>query len=94
MPGVSISRRETGHSGMTKYQIEDGARHSLRVSGAERWSGERSWINVDWDQLALFVGVPSRERSRLLAFPPARVLGSGLARVAGTSLAKGLKITG
>jgi hypothetical protein len=23
-----ISRRETGHSGMTKYQIEDGARHS------------------------------------------------------------------
>eukprot|EP01043_Picozoa_sp_COSAG02_P036823 COSAG02_NODE_2725_length_8156_cov_3.067271_5_plen_228_part_00 len=29
-----ISRRETGHSGMTKYQIEDGARHSLRVSGA------------------------------------------------------------
>eukprot|EP01043_Picozoa_sp_COSAG02_P115751 COSAG02_NODE_52127_length_309_cov_2.461905_1_plen_63_part_10 len=26
-----ISRRETGHSGMTKYQIEDGARHSLRV---------------------------------------------------------------
>jgi hypothetical protein len=43
---------------------------------------------------ALFVGVPSRERSRLLAFPPARVLGSGLVRVAGTSLAKGLKITG
>jgi hypothetical protein len=61
---------------------------------SQRWSGERSWINVDWDQLALFVGVPSRERSRLLAFPPARVLGSGLARVAGTSLAKGLKITG
>eukprot|EP01043_Picozoa_sp_COSAG02_P008662 COSAG02_NODE_281_length_25776_cov_37.797998_20_plen_62_part_00 len=27
-------RRETGHSGMTKYQIEDGARHSPRVSGA------------------------------------------------------------
>ena len=26
-----ISRRETGHSGMTKYQIEDGARHSPRV---------------------------------------------------------------
>ncbi len=29
-----ISRRETGHSGRTKYQMEDGARHSLRVSGA------------------------------------------------------------
>eukprot|EP01043_Picozoa_sp_COSAG02_P014741 COSAG02_NODE_613_length_19522_cov_13.355249_4_plen_191_part_00 len=34
------SRRETGHSGMTKYQMEDGARHSPRVSGAviRRWA--------------------------------------------------------
>ena len=31
---LHISRRETGHSEMTKYQIEDGARHSRRVSGA------------------------------------------------------------
>ncbi len=32
---LCISRRETGHSGMTKYQIEDGARPSPRVSRAE-----------------------------------------------------------
>jgi hypothetical protein len=31
---LRISRRETGHSGMTKYQTEHGARHSPRVSGA------------------------------------------------------------
>eukprot|EP01043_Picozoa_sp_COSAG02_P022957 COSAG02_NODE_1210_length_13856_cov_12.266182_11_plen_229_part_00 len=41
-----ISRRETGHSGMTKYQIEYGARHSQRVSGA---AGDDSDSNVSPD---------------------------------------------
>eukprot|EP01043_Picozoa_sp_COSAG02_P034237 COSAG02_NODE_2384_length_8991_cov_40.617521_3_plen_216_part_00 len=33
---LHISRRETGHSEMTKYQMKDGARHSRRVSGVWR----------------------------------------------------------
>ena len=31
---LRISRRETGHFRMAKYQIDGGARHSLRVPGA------------------------------------------------------------
>ena len=31
---LRISRCETGHFGVTKYQIEQGTRHSRRVSGA------------------------------------------------------------
>jgi hypothetical protein len=29
---ITFTMCETGHFGMTKYQIEDGARHSTRVS--------------------------------------------------------------
>ena len=36
------AERETGHSGMTKYQIKDGARHSRRVSGAEKTTSGRN----------------------------------------------------
>eukprot|EP01043_Picozoa_sp_COSAG02_P041154 COSAG02_NODE_3389_length_6827_cov_2.578627_5_plen_123_part_00 len=41
---MPIAHRETGHSGMTKYQIESGARHSRRVSGAVTVVGETPGI--------------------------------------------------
>ena len=75
---LRISRRETGHSGMTKYQTEDGARHSQRVSGAESvWRRSKHVVAAPALQYSLLV--PSRTHGlRIRKYWYCTVRGAGL----------------